>query len=349
MKPRERFLGACRCENVDLTPVWFMRQAGRYLPGYREIRKKHTVVEAVKTPEICEQITLMPVRELGVDAAVMFADIMTPLEGMGVNFRIEENVGPIISDPIRNMTDVEKLRDFDAQRDVPFVLEAVRRVRMKLDHTEHALVGFSGAPFTVASYLIEGQPSRDFTNTKKFMYDNPEAWTLLMSKITEMISKYFSAQIEAGVDAVQLFDSWIGTLSASDYEEFVAPFVERIFKHVGTTHPDTPKIHFGTNTGHLLKLMKEKRCVDVFSVDWRITVREARSILGDQTAIQGNMEPAVLLASDREFVRKRTQQVLDDNGGARGHIFNLGHGILKDTPVENAKFVVDYVHASTAA
>ena len=326
-----------------------MRQAGRYLPGYREIRKEYTIIEAVKAPEICEQITLMPVRELGVDAAVMFADIMIPLEGMGLDFRIEENVGPIIPNPIRSIADIEKLRDFDAKRDVPFMLEAIRRVRIKLDETGHALVGFSGAPFTIASYLIEGQPSRDFTNTKKLMFNYPEAWALLMSKITDMISKYLSAQIQAGVDAIQLFDSWIGALSAFDYQEFVAPYVGRIFKHVGGTHPDTPKIHFGTNTGHLLRLMKEKRCGDVFSVDWRISIREARSILGDNTAIQGNMEPAVLLASDREIIRKRIQQVLDDNGGARGHIFNLGHGILRDTPVENVKFVVDYVHAGTAA
>ena len=279
----------------------------------------------------------------------MFADIMIPLEGMGVNFRIEENIGPIIPNPMRSIADIEKLRDFDAKRDVPFVLETIRRVRIKLDETNHALVGFSGAPFTIASYLIEGQPSRDFTNTKKLMFNNREAWALLMLKISDMISTYLSAQIEAGVDAVQLFDSWIGPCQTSDYQEFVIPYVERIFKHVRGTHPDTPTIHFGTNTGHLLRLMKEKRCGDVFSVDWRIGIGEARSILGDNTAIQGNMEPAVLLASDREFIRKRTQQVLDDNGGARGHIFNLGHGILRDTPVETAKFMVDYVHGNTTA
>lgn len=176
MKPRERFLAACRCENVDQTRVWFMRQAGRYLRGYREIRKEHTVVEAVKNPEICEQITLMPVKDLGVDVAVMFADIMIPLEGMGVNFRIEENLGPVISNQIRNISDVEELRDFDARRDMPFVLEAVRRMRKKLDQLDHALIGFSGAPFTIASYLIEGQLSPDFMNTKKLMFNDPEAW-----------------------------------------------------------------------------------------------------------------------------------------------------------------------------
>jgi uroporphyrinogen decarboxylase len=348
LEPRERFLAACRSEKVDCTPVWFMRQAGRYLPGYREVRAKYSVLEIAKTPSACELVTLMPVKELGVDAAVMFADIMLPLEGMGINFRIEENLGPMISNPITGLNDVEKLREFDPQRDVPYVLEAIKRVRAKLNETNHALVGFSGAPFTIASYLIEGQPSRDFTRTKKLMFDKPEVWDLLMSKLTDMISKYLSAQIKSGVDAIQLFDSWVGSLAKSDYEEFVAPFVERIFNHISIDHPDTPKIHFGTNTFHLLKSMKEKVGGDVYSIDWRIPIDRARGILGKETAIQGNLEPAVLLSSDREgFIAKRTQQVLDDNAGSMGHIFNLGHGILRDTPPENAKFVVDYVHKNS--
>jgi uroporphyrinogen decarboxylase len=348
LKPKERFLAACRSEEVDFTPVWFMRQAGRYLPGYKQVRAKYSVLEIAKTPSACEQVTLMPIEELGVDAAVMFADIMLPLEGMGVDFNIEENVGPIISNPIAKMDDVEKLAEFDPKIDVPYVLEAIKRLRAKLDETGHALVGFSGAPFTIASYLIEGQPSRDFTRTKKLMFDQPSVWKLLMEKLTDMISKYLSAQIESGVDAVQLFDSWVGTLASNDYDELVAPFVKRIFNYVTSEHPGTPKIHFGTNTLHLLKSMKENAGGDVFSVDWRTPINSAREILGNEIAIQGNLEPAVLLSEDREsFIAKRTQQVLDDNAGRKGHIFNLGHGILKETPVENAKFVVDYVHKNS--
>jgi uroporphyrinogen decarboxylase len=348
MQSRERFLRACRGEEVDFTPVWFMRQAGRYLSGYKKVRSKYSVLEIAKTPSACEEVTLMPVKELGVDAAVMFADIMLPLEGMGVNFRIEENIGPIISNPIKELGDVENLRESDLQRDVPFVFEAIKRVRKKLDKTNHALVGFSGAPFTIASYLIEGQPSRDFTKTKRLMFDKNEVWNLLMSKLTDMISKYLSAQIKSGVDVIQLFDSWVGALATSDYEEFVAPFVNKIFTHIGLDHSDVPKIHFGTNTFHLLKSMKEKGGGDVLSIDWRIPIKSAREILGKRTSIQGNLEPAVLLSSDREgFIAKRTQMVLDDNGESPGHVFNLGHGILRDTPPENAKFVVDYVHKNS--
>ncbi|MHB1907487.1 MAG: uroporphyrinogen decarboxylase [Nitrososphaerales archaeon] len=342
MTPKERFLAACFREQVDTTPIWFMRQAGRYLPGYREIRKTHEVLEIAKTPSLCEQVTMMPVGELGVDAAVMFADIMLPLEGMGVEFRIEENVGPIISKPIRSLEDVERLKESDPQRDVPFVLEAIRRLRVRLDETDHALVGFSGAPFTLASYMIEGMPSRDFTNTKQMMFDNKDAWTLLMSKLSNMVSKYLSSQVKAGVDAIQLFDSWVGALSKEDYGNFVRPFSKEIFDHLSKDHPGTPKIHFGTNTYHLLESMQGLG--DVFSVDWRTSISGARKLLG-KVAIQGNLEPAVLLSNNKNgFIAKRAQAVLDDNRGERGHIFNLGHGILRNTPVENAKFVVDYVH-----
>ncbi|SRR5579875_1090166 len=342
MNPRNRFLAACMGEDVDHTPVWFMRQAGRYLPGYLEVRKDHSVLEIAKTPALCEAITVMPVRELGVDAAVMFADIMLPLEGMGVEFRIEENLGPVISDPIRGLADVERLRPFDAARHVGFVLEAISRVKSKLP--DNALVGFSGAPFTIASYLIEGQPSRDYTKTKRMMFDDQQAFKLLMSKLSDMIGSYLCAQIKAGADAVQLFDSWVGTLSLQDYVNYVAPFVREIFERVKREQPGVPRIHFGTNTFHLLESMKNDGG-NVYSIDWRTPIRRARSVLGQRAVIQGNLEPAVLLSHDREgFIAKRTQEVLDDNGGAPGHVFNLGHGILRDTPPENARFVAKYVH-----
>ncbi|HZW57628.1 MAG TPA: uroporphyrinogen decarboxylase [Nitrososphaerales archaeon] len=352
MTPRDRFLAACRKEEVDCTPVWFMRQAGRYLPGYRDIRREYSVLDVCKTPKVCEQVTLMPVKELGVDAAVMFADIMLPLEGMGVDFRIEENIGPMISNPVANVKDVERLHGFDPKKHVPFVLEAIRGVASTLKATtRNALVGFSGAPFTIASYLIEGQPSRDFTKTKKMMFDDREAWNLLMSKLTEMISDYLCEQIESGVDAVQLFDSWVGALASADYERYVAPFVRQIFERVHREHPETPKIHFGTNTFHLLRVMKEKAAgAEAFSIDWRIPIHEARQFLGGDVAIQGNLEPAVLLSQDRDgFIAERVRQVLDDNAGASGYIFNLGHGMLRSTPVENAKFAVEYVHSHTVS
>lgn len=305
------------------------------------------MIEAAKTPAVCEEITLLPLKELGVDAAVMFADIMLPLEGMGVNFKIEENVGPIIQNPIRGLSDVERLNDFEASRDVPYVIEAIRRVKAKLQASGEALVGFSGAPFTIASYLIEGQPTREFAKTKKLMLDDREAWNLLMSKLAVMVQEYLSAQIKAGVDAVQLFDSWVGTLSSVDYEEYVSRYSKQIFQFVGSSHPDTPKIHFGTNTFHLLQSMKDGGA-DVFSIDWRIPIREARKILGQEPAIQGNLESAVLLSRDRGFIEMRAQRVLDDNERSKGHVFNLGHGILRDTPVENAKLVVNYVHGHSA-
>lgn len=345
MRPRERFLAACRSEETDFTPVWFMRQAGRYLDGYKEIRKAHSIIEICKTPPLCEQVTVMPVRELGVDAAVIFGDIMLPLDGIGIDYEIKENLGPVISNPISGSQDVKRLGKFDAKRDVPFMLDAIRRVKSKLGESGQAVVGFSGAPFTLASYLIEGKPSRDFMKTKRFMFDESEAWRELMSKLTEMTVEYLSEQIRAGADAVQLFDSWVGTLSVEDYEESVAPFVSEIFAILKSEFPDSPTIHFGTNTFHLLRVMKERVGGDVYSIDWRIPIDRAREILGSHVAIQGNLEPAVLLSKDTNaFVKRRVQRVLADNGGARGHIFNLGHGILKDTPVETARFVVEYVH-----
>ncbi len=284
----------------------------------------------------------MPVRELGVDAAVMFADIMLPLEGIGIKFLIEENIGPIINNSISTREDAEKLTPFDARRDVPFVLESIAEVNSSLAR-KTALVGFSGAPFTIASYLIEGQPSRDFTKTKKLMFNERDTWEILMTKLTDTISDYLSAQIVAGVDVIQLFDSWVGSLTKEDYEEFVLPYVAGIFKRLKSDHPDIPTIHFATNSLHLLEPMK-RAGGDIFSIDWRTPISRARKILGN-VGIQGNLEPAVLLSKDQKgFITRRTQMVLDDNAGKTGHIFNLGHGILRETPVDNAKFVVNYVH-----
>lgn len=346
MNPRRRFLAACRKENVDVTPVWFMRQAGRFLPGYREIRSKYSIIELCKTPHACKQVTLMPVNELGVDAAVMFADIMLPLEGIGVRFEIKEDLGPVVNSPITRIEDAEKLAEFDSRRDVPYLIEAIHDVKTSLG-SEAALIGFSGAPFTIASYLVEGRSTREFTKTKSLMFNNSATWKALMERLTLTISDYLAAQIEAGVDAVQLFDSWVGALSEKDYEEFVLPYVTRIFRRISSEYPDTPAIHFGTNTIHLLDSMK-RAGGDVFSIDWRTGISKARAILGKSFGIQGNLDPSVLLSRDRDdFIKTRVQDVLDDNQGKSGHVFNLGHGILRETPVENARFVVDYVHQNS--
>ncbi|MGI0079081.1 MAG: uroporphyrinogen decarboxylase [Nitrososphaerales archaeon] len=348
MSPRERFLAAARGENVDRTPVWFMRQAGRYLPEYRELHVQYSILDICKTPELSKEVTLMPVKLLGVDSAVMFADIMLPLEGMGVKFHIIENLGPVILDKVRDVTAAEKIKKFEAKRDVPYVLEGIKIVKDGLKETDTALVGFSGAPFTIASYLIEGQPSRDYSNTKNLIYNDKGAWDILMKKLSEMVSDYLAAQIEGGADAVQLFDSWVGALSVSDYVEFVVPYTRSIFSRLARDYPDVPKIHFGVNTFHLLKSMNEKAGGDVFSIDWRIPISVASEILGKHVPIQGNLEPAVLLSRDREFISQRTQHVLDEAKDLEGHIFNLGHGVMRETPVENAKFVVDYVHTNTS-
>ena len=348
---RERLLSAARGEEVDCTPVWFMRQAGRYLPQYREIRKRYSILEICKMPDLCKNVTLMPVKELGVDAAVMFADIMLPLEGIGIKFQIEDNLGPVISNPVTKISSAEQLKTFDAKRDVPFVLQAIKKTREQMDKESKAaaLVGFSGAPFTLASYIIEGQATRDFTKTKNLMYNDGDTWRVLMTKLSKMVSDYLSAQIESGVDAVQIFDSWVGSLSIQDYTKFVSPYTERISDTLRKDYPDTPRIHFGTNTLHLLKPMSRGiKKGDVFSIDWRIPINTAKKILGSKTPIQGNLEPAVLLSNDkRGFIAERTQEVIEEAKSLAGHIFNLGHGMLRDTPVENAKFVVDYVHAHT--
>lgn len=338
----DRFIKACRRQPVDATPVWFMRQAGRYLPEYRKIREKHDVISICKDPELCAKVSTLPVEILSVDAAIMFADIMLPLEGMRVGFEIKEGVGPIIKEPIRNARSARALGDLDAKADVPFVLSAIELAKKQLDGRA-ALIGFCGAPFTLGSYLIEGRPNRDFTNTKALMYRDPEAWNLLMDKLTAAMISYLRAQIQAGVDAVQLFDSWIGCLSPQDYEQYVLPHSRRIFKELENTK--VPRIHFGTGTSNLLEDMKQAGG-DVFGVDWRIPIDLAWQRLGHDVAIQGNLDPAVLLA-DVNLIKSRAADIVRRVGGTPGHIFNLGHGMSPDTPPENVIKLAKFVHSST--
>ena len=331
---------ACRRELVERTPVWFMRQAGRSLPEYRELRKHHDLFSVCRQPELCAEVTLQPVRAHGVDAAVMFADIMLPVIGMGVDVELVENVGPVIADPVRTSDDVERLRVPDPEEAVPFILEAVRLVRTELA-AEKAVIGFAGGPFTVAGYLIEGKPTREFVQTKRCMYAQPEVWHALMDKLADTFAAYLRAKVTAGADVIQLFDSWVGTLSAEDYEEFVAPYSARVLAAV-----DVPTIHFGTGTTHLLPAMREAGG-DVIGLDWRIPIEGGWEIVGPDRGVQGNLDPALLLGPF-ERVAAAATRILDAVAGRRGHIFNLGHGVLPDTDPADLARLVELVHARTS-
>ncbi len=331
---------ACRRELVERTPVWFMRQAGRSLPEYRELRKHHDLFSVCRQPELCAEVTLQPVRAHDVDAAVMFADIMLPVIGMGVDVELVENVGPVIANPVRTNDDVERLRVPDPQEAVPFILEAVRLVRAELP-AEKAVIGFAGGPFTVAGYLIEGKPTREFVQTKRCMYAQPEVWHALMDKLADTFVAYLRAKVTAGADVIQLFDSWVGTLSAEDYEEFVAPYSARVLAAV-----DVPTIHFGTGTTHLLPAMREAGG-DVIGLDWRIPIERGWEIVGPDRGVQGNLDPALLLGPF-ERVATAANRILDAVAGRRGHIFNLGHGVLPDTDPADLARLVELVHARTS-
>jgi uroporphyrinogen decarboxylase len=341
MTGAERMLAALRHEQPDATPVWFMRQAGRTLPAYRDLRERYEILTLAKTPELCAEVTLMPVRTFGVDAAVMFADIMLPLEPMGVELEIEPSVGPIIHNPIRSADDVARLRVIEPEEDVAFVMDAIRIVRRELDGRQ-AVIGFSGSPFTLACYLIEGRPSREYAIAKALMYREPETWHELMRKLTEVVIRYLAAQVAAGAQVVQLFDSWVGALSPADYVTYVQPHVSRIFASVR----DVPTIHFGTQTAALLEDMVAAGG-DVFGVDARQLLDVAWNRIGFERGIQGNLDGARLLAG-WEATAAGARDVLRRAGGRPGHIFNLGHGVLPDTDPAMLARLVDLVHAESA-
>ena len=331
---------ACRREPVERTPVWFMRQAGRSLPEYRELREHHSLFEVCRQPELCAEVTLQPVRAHGVDAAVMFADIMLPVLGMGIDVELVEGVGPVVERPIQSLGDVERLSVPDPEESVPFILEAVRLVREELGPNE-AVIGFAGGPFTVAGYLIEGKPTREFAKTKACMYGSPEVWHGLMDKLAETFVSYLAAKVDAGADVVQLFDSWVGALSADDYREFVAPYSERVLAGV-----DVPTIHFGTGTLHLLGDMAAVGG-DVIGLDWRVPIERGWEIVGPDRAVQGNLDPALLLGP-WERAEAATLQILEAVAGRHGHIFNLGHGVLPDTEPAVLGQLVELVHEKTS-
>ncbi len=334
----DRFLKACRREPVDRTPIWLMRQAGRYMAEYRKLREKHTLLEICKTPELAVEVTFQPLR-LGMDAAILFADILLPLEPMGAPFEFAKGEGPVAHQPIVDVAGVDRLRVPDPHEGLGYVLETLRILRRELAG-KVGLIGFAGAPFTLASYLIEGGKSSHFVKTKRFMYGETAAWHRLMDKLAETVRLYLRAQVEAGAQAVQLFDSWVGQLGPEDYREYVMPHVAKILNDVQQT--GVPVIHFGTGTSTILPLQKEAGGT-VIGVDWRLPMDRARELLGDDVALQGNLDPTTLFGP-AELVERRAQDVLDRVKGAPGHVFNLGHGILPETPVDAVKRLIDYVH-----
>ena len=333
----DRFLHACRREAVDVTPVWFMRQAGRYMAEYRAIREKYSLLEICSQPELAAEVTLQPVHALGVDAAILFADILLPAVPLGLGLEFVKGEGPVIGRPVRTIQDVMGMRPVEAETDLGYVMEAIRILRRELSVP---LIGFCGAPFTLASYLIEGGPSREFLKIKTMMYAAPDVWHALLDKLSNVLVDYLMAQIRAGAQAVQMFDSWVGALSPQDYENYVLPYSQRVL--AAAQAEQVPVIHFGTSTTTLLPLMK-RAGGDVMGLDWRIPLDDGWALLGYDTAVQGNLDPALLFAP-RPEIKHRVRDILRRAGGRPGHVFNLGHGILQHTPVDNVKAVVQMVH-----
>jgi uroporphyrinogen decarboxylase len=335
---RYSFLRACHRQPTDYTPIWLMRQAGRYMKEYRALRKKFSFLEMCKNPELVTKVTLLPVQKFQVDAAIIFADILLPLEPMGIEVEFKKDEGPIIHHPIREIKQIDALRIVDPEKDFSFLTKAIRIVRQELEG-KIPLIGFSGAPFTLASYIIEGGHSKNYILTKGLMYQNRTAWESLMSKISETLIRYLNVQIHSGVQALQLFDSWVGCLSPSDYEEYVFPFSKKVIDGVDKS---APLIHFATSSSTLLERMKQAGG-EVIGVDWRVDLGEAWARLGYDVAIQGNLDPVILLGPP-DLIERKVRRILDRAEGRPGHIFNLGHGILPNTPVENVAFLIETVH-----
>jgi len=331
------FMRACRREQVPYTPVWLMRQAGRYMKEYREVRARHSFLEMCKKPEVASEVTVYAAHRLNVDAAIIFADILLVVEPMGLELEFAKGEGPAIHNPVRSAADVDRVREVEDVSSLDYVYEAIRVTRREL-RPDLPLIGFCGAPFTLASYICEGGGSKNYINTKRLMYTDPGAWHALMSRIARALSRYLNAQVEAGAQAVQIFDSWVGALSPDDYREYVLPHTREVVRNV---KPGVPVIHFGTGTAALLELMKEAGG-DVIGLDWRVRLDEAWARLGD-VAVQGNFD-SIALFTNPAIVRHRARQILEQAGGRPGHIFNLGHGILPETPVENVLALVEAVH-----
>ncbi len=325
-----------------MTPVWFMRQAGRYMAEYRALRERHTLLEICRTPDLATEVTMQPVRRIDLDAAILFSDLLLPLEPMGIGFDFIRGEGPAIESPLRSEADLERVRRFEPRESLGYVLDAIRQIKRELGE-RLPLIGFAGAPFTLASYAIEGGHSTAFAHTKALMYGAPEAWHRFSALLADIVAEYLVAQVEAGVDAVQVFDSWVGVLNARDYREFILPHTRRIFEALAPT--GVPTIHFGVGTGSILHELREAGG-DVIGADWRTPLDEAWTKIGTDRAIQGNLDPTLLLGP-LERVFAATDDVLGRAGGRPGHIFNLGHGILPSTPLEHVQALARYVHQKT--
>ncbi len=337
-----RFVRACLRQPVDRTPVWFLRQAGRYMPEYQAVRRHHSLLQICKNPDLAAEVTITAAEKLDVDAAIIFADLLLPLEGMGLDFEFLAGEGPVIHHPVRTASDVENLR-IDRAHELGYVAEAIRKV---VDHFQDriGIVGFCGAPFTLASYMIEGGGSRNYIFTKTLMYREPSVWQLLLEKLASVLAEYAAQQVEAGADVIQIFDSWAGALSPVDYRDFVLPVTTRLVRKVQAL--GVPVIYFGVDTATILPAMRETGA-DVIGLDWRVPLDEGWSALGHAVAVQGNLDPITLFARE-DLLRERVRQVLAQAGGRPGHIFNLGHGIVPGTPVENVQRVVQYVRDFSA-
>jgi uroporphyrinogen decarboxylase len=335
----DRFLRACRREPVDTTPIWLMRQAGRYMPEYRALRSRYTLLDLCKNPELATEVTLQPIRAHQPDAAILFADILLPIEPMGAPFEFAQGEGPVVHSPIRTADDVARLRVVDPRESLGYVLDAIAMIRRELDG-KTPLIGFAGAPFTLASYLIEGGKSSQYIRTKRLMYSEPRVWASLMEKLAEVVRLYLRAQVEAGAQAVQLFDSWVGALAPEDYATSVAPHVEHILQDVMTL--GVPVIHFGTGTSTLLELQKQAGGT-VIGVDQRLSLTEASKRLGPDVALQGNLDPMLLLAP-WEVLAERAKKVVEEGKALPGHIFNLGHGVVPEVDPSQVTRLVEWVH-----
>jgi uroporphyrinogen decarboxylase len=340
---KSRFLRACRRQATDATPIWLMRQAGRYMSEYRQLRQSYGILELIKTPELACEVTMQPINTFDLDAAIIFADILPPLEGMGLELEFVKGEGPVIHNPVRSAADIKALRTPLPEESLSFTLEAIKLARRELDGRGLPLIGFSGAPFTLAAYAVEGGSSRNFAHAKSLMMGDPVQWDRLMTKLSLVVGHYMLAQAQAGAQVLQLFDSWVGALSPDDYRQLVMPYSSKAIEIAGQA--GVPIIHFGTNTNGMLELIRDAGG-DIIGVDWRIDLDLAWQRLGSEVAIQGNLDPIALFAPWLEL-RRRAQKVLDQAAGRPGHIFNLGHGILPQTPVDNVRRLVDFVHEYT--
>ncbi|WP_025025644.1 uroporphyrinogen decarboxylase [Caldalkalibacillus mannanilyticus] len=342
MSYNDTFIKACRKEEVGHVPVWYMRQAGRYDPAYRKIKEKYSLLEICLQPELAAEVTMLPIHKLGVDAAILYSDIMNPVASIGIDFDIVQNVGPVIHNPIRTSQDIERLRPIDVEKDLSHVIKTINILERELSVP---LITFVGAPFTIASYLIEGKPSRNYLRTKQLMYSEPELWKKLMDKLGDMLITYLKAQIAAGAKAIQVFDSWVGALAPKDFVQFVLPTIERIFSAIGEAN--IPRIYFpGVSSGELLPHLQHLDA-EVIGVDWRVSITEGRKRIGERFAIQGNLDPMILTAP-MSVIESYAKEIIDQGIKQPGYIFNVGHGLFPEASIEKLEQLTSFIHEYSA-